>query len=209
MNRRIVRAINIRLSWAAGWIVCVLVTIVVPAAARPGVGSMATGHSAQAAAPPQVDRDEILAYHTKDEKGGSAETGRPLFEQRCAICHRFGGIGKDVGPDLTTVTSRFKKKDILESILWPSKVISDQYQTEMFELSDGKVVTGVIVRETAAAVLVRTSANPDKPVAVTKAQIANRVPGTVSLMPDGLLDDLSPKQISDLLAFVMAPPPDK
>jgi putative heme-binding domain-containing protein len=156
----------------------------------------------------QPTPEEILAAQTKDEKGGRAAEGRPLFEKQCAICHRFGGIGKDVGPDLTTITSRFKKADILESILWPSKVISDQYQAEMFELADGTVVTGVLVRETAAAVLVRTGESPERPVAVPKAQIAVRAPSTVSLMPAGLLDGLSHEQIADLLAFVQAPPPD-
>jgi putative heme-binding domain-containing protein len=165
--------------------------------------------SARGAGAPQVNRDEILAAQVKDEKGGDRASGRPLFEERCAVCHRFGGIGKDVGPDLTTITSRFKKKDILESVLWPSKVISDQYQAEMFELNDGKIVSGLIVRETAAAILVRTPEAPDKPVAVPKAQISSRAPSTVSMMPEGLVDTLTPTQIADLMAFTMAPPPDK
>jgi putative heme-binding domain-containing protein len=172
-----------------------------------GVARSAAEPAGQGA--PQVNRDEILAAQVKDEKGGAADAGRPLFEERCAACHRFGGIGKDVGPDLTTITSRFKKRDILESILWPSKVISDQYQAEMFELTDGKIVSGLIVRESAAAILVRTADAPEKPVAVPKAQIASRAPSTVSLMPEGLVDTLTPKQIADLLAFTMAPPPDK
>jgi len=160
--------------------------------------------------PPQsLSQDEILANQLKDEKGGSALAGRKVFEERCAACHRFGGIGKDVGPDLTTITSRFKKRDVLESILWPSKVISDQYQPEMFELSDGKVVSGLIVRENATAILLRTSDNPDKPVVVSKAQISNRGPSNVSLMPEGLYSDLSQSALADLIAFVMAPPPDK
>ena len=167
----------------------------------------ATGLAAQQTAP--VNRDQILEQHTKDEKGGSAEKGRPHYENRCAGCHRFGGIGKDVGPDLTTITSRFKKRDILESVLWPSKVMSDQYQAEMFQLNDGKIISGLIVRENATAVLVRTADNPDKPVVVSKAQIADRATSTVSLMPEALFDDLSSTQVADLLAFVMAPPPDK
>ena len=93
--------------------------------------------------------------------------------------------------------------------MWPSRVISDQYQAEMFELNDGKIVSGLIVRENATAVLVRTADAPEKPVAVPKAQIANRAPSTVSVMPEGLVDTLSSKQIADLLAFMMAPPPDK
>lgn len=154
-------------------------------------------------------RDEILAYHTKDEKGGSADAGRPLFEQRCAICHRFGALGRDVGPDLTTVSSRFKKRDVLESILWPSKVISDQYQAEMFEMNDGTILSGLIVRENATAILLRTGEQPEKPIVVSKDRIVNRAAAVVSLMPEGLLDDLTNVQAADLLAFVLAPAPHK
>jgi putative heme-binding domain-containing protein len=164
---------------------------------------------AQAPAAPQVSREQLLETHMKEEKSGSAAAGRPVFEKWCAGCHRFGGIGKDVGPDLTTLTSRFKRRDILESILWPSKIISDQYQTEMVELNDGSVVTGMLIRENATALLMRTGENPDKPVVVTKARVTNRVTSTVSLMPEGLLDSLTPDEIANLLAFVSAPAPEK
>ena len=164
-----------------------------------------------AAPAPQDDKakEEILAAQTKDEKAGTPAAGRKTFEERCAACHRFGGIGKDVGPDLTTIASRFKRRDVLESMLWPSKVISDQYLPEIFELSDGKVVSGLIVRENATAVLVRTPENPEKPTVVTKSQITNRAASTVSMMPEGLYEKLSPAELSDLMAFVLAPPPDK
>jgi len=187
----------------------VFATAIASGVASVVVAAVSARGAAVPAGSPQVNRDEILAAQLKDEKGGSPEAGRPLFEERCGICHRFGGIGKDVGPDLSTITSRFKRKDVLESILWPSRVISDQYQAEMFELGDGKIVSGLIVRETAAAILVRTADAPEKPVAVQKAQISSRAPSTVSLMPEGLIDTLTPKQIADLMAFTMAPPPDK
>ena len=165
--------------------------------------------SAQTPAASPVSREQLLEAQMKDEKSGSAEAGRPVFEKLCAGCHRFGAIGKDVGPDLTTLTSRFKRRDILESILWPSKIISDQYQAEMIELSDGSVVTGMLVRENATALLIRTGENPDKPVVVTKARVANRVTSAVSLMPEGLIDALPHDQIASLLAFVSAPAPEK
>lgn len=167
------------------------------------------GTPAQKAGAPPPSREDVLAAQLKDEKGGSAADGRPLFEERCAACHRFGGLGRDVGPDLTTITSRFKKADILDAILWPSKVVSDQYQAEMFEMKDGKIVTGLIVRESATAILVRTADAPDKPAVVTKAQIANRAPSAASMMPEGLHEGLTHKQLADLLAFVMSPPPEK
>lgn len=154
--------------------------------------------------------EEIFEFQNKQEQAGSPEVGRPIFEKVCATCHRFGeAMGKDVGPDLTTIASRFKKRDVLESILWPSKVISDQYKSEMFEMKDGKLVSGVIVRENANNVFVRTPDNPDRPVAVPKAEIANRAESTVSLMPAGLLDGYNQTDISNLLAFVLAAPPAK
>ena len=165
--------------------------------------------SAATGAGPQVSRDQLLETHMKDEKSGSVEAGRPVFEKLCAGCHRFGAIGKDVGPDLTTLTSRFKRRDILESILWPSKIISDQYQAEMFELTDGAVVSGMLLRENATALLIRTPENPDKPVVLAKTRVANRATSTVSMMPEGLLDSLTHDEIASLLAFVSAPAPEK
>jgi putative heme-binding domain-containing protein len=159
---------------------------------------------------PKLTPEEIVEFQMKQEQAGSPEAGRPLYEKVCAGCHRFGeAIGKDVGPDLTTIASRFKKRDVLESILWPSKVISDQYKSEMFEMKDGTVLAGVIVRENAANVFLRTAENPERPVPVPKAQIANRGESTVSLMPAGLLDGYSQTEISNLLGFVLAPPPAK
>jgi putative heme-binding domain-containing protein len=161
------------------------------------------------AAGPKLTREQIFEYQMKQEGGGSADAGRAIFDKQCAICHRFGEIGKDVGPDLTTIASRFKKKDVLESILWPSKIISDQYQSEMFELDDKTIVSGVIVRESPAAVFVRTADSPEKPVMIPKARITTRAASTVSLMPEGLLDGYTQEEIANLLAFVLAPPPAK
>src|SRR5687767_12685049 len=92
-----------------------------------------------AAAGPKLTPEEIFEYQNKQDAPGVPEAGRAVFEKQCASCHRFGELGKEVGPDLTTIASRFKKKDLLESTLWPSKTISDQYQSEMFELKDGSV----------------------------------------------------------------------
>ena len=157
------------------------------------------------AAGPTLTPDEIFEHQNKQDTPGVPEAGRPVFEKQCASCHRFGELGKEVGPDLTTIASRFKKKDLLESILWPSKTISDQYQSEMFELKDGSVVTGVLVRETAIAAFVRTADSPERPVQVLKNRIATRAASPVSLMPEGLLDGYSQTDIANLLAFLLAP----
>ena len=172
-------------------------------------GTPQTGAQTQAPAPagPKLTADEIFEFQTKQDQPGNAEAGRAIYDKQCAICHRFGAVGKEVGPDLTTITSRFQKKDILEAILWPSKVISDQYKSQMFELKSGKVISGVVVRETAASVLVRTSDAPDRPVSIPKAQIGERGESKVSMMPEGLLEGYSQSDIANLLAFLMSPPP--
>ena len=79
----------------------------------------------------------------------------------------------------------------------------------MFEMKDGSVVSGVVVRENAAQVFVRTAASPERPAAVPKAQIVNRGESNVSLMPAGLLEGRTQEEIASLLAFVTAPPPAK
>lgn len=168
------------------------------------------GLASTLAAQQTLKPEEIFEYQNAHETAGSPDAGRALFEKSCAACHRFGeALGRDVGPDLTTIASRFKRRDVLEAILWPSKVISEQYKSEMLEMKDGKVLSGVIVRENAASVFLRTADNPDRPMAVPKAEIANRGESNVSLMPAGLVDGRTQEEIANLLAFVMAPPPAK
>jgi putative heme-binding domain-containing protein len=189
-------------------------TIVVENVAAAAIASsvlLGAGAAPRTSQDPALEKakEAIVAEQMKDEKAGTAAAGRKTYEERCAVCHRFGAIGKDVGPDLTSIASRFKRRDVLDSILWPSKVISDQYQPEIFELADGKVVSGLIIRENATAVLVRTPDTPEKPTVVQKSQITNRAPSTVSLMPEGLHEKLTATDLADLLAFVLSPPPDK
>jgi putative heme-binding domain-containing protein len=172
-----------------------------------GGGSATLIHSQEAPAGEKPTPDQIFEYHTKQDQAGNAEAGRPLFDTQCATCHRFGSLGKEIGPDLTTITSRFQKKDLLEAILWPSKVISDQYKSELFQLTSGKVISGVVARETAASVLVRTAESPERPVSIPKAQIAERGESKVSMMPENLLEGLSQADVANLLAFLMSPPP--
>jgi cytochrome c5 len=86
-----------------------------------------------------LTRQQVFDKLTSTSAGTtpSVETGKTLFEKTCSGCHIFGDIGASVGPDLSTVGSRFGKREILDSILWPSHTISDQYAMTTFELEDG------------------------------------------------------------------------
>ena len=187
------------------------VAVVASIVAVVGSAALLRGQSsAPSQAPPagaKLTAEQIFESQMKQNQPGNADAGRPIFEKQCAICHRFGALGTEIGPDLSTITSRFQKKDVLEAILWPSKVISDQYKSEMFQLKSGQLISGVIVRETAARVLVRTAEAPERPVSIPKAQIEHRGESKVSMMPDSLLDGYSQADVANLLAFLMAPPP--
>jgi putative heme-binding domain-containing protein len=132
--------------------------------------------------------------------------GRAHFEQACAQCHRFGALGTDFGPDLTTVASRFKKRDIVEAILWPSRAVSDQYQSVEVTTTDKQTLFGLVAREDGDKIALQMTP-AERPIEVAKAKVASRKPSPVSLMPEGLVDDLSQTQLADLLAFLLAPPP--
>jgi putative heme-binding domain-containing protein len=160
-----------------------------------------------AASAVQLKREQILEQQLKPlTKPASAPAGQKLYDVLCAMCHRFGSTGQDVGPDLTTVTSRFGRKEILESILWPSRTISDQYESELFETVNGKVHHGLLIRETAAAVQIRTIDSP-KPIVLAISDLQSRRKSPQSFMPEGLIDGLSQSDIANLLAFVFAGPP--
>src|SRR5438552_5120241 len=85
---------------------------------------------------------ELAPIVERGLKGGrNFERGRRLFgEVGCASCHRFDNDGAAVGPDLTAVAGRFSVRDLLESIVEPSKAISDQYGAIVIRKKNGDVV---------------------------------------------------------------------
>ena len=76
---------------------------------------------------------------------GDAQKGAVAFQKAtCDKCHRYGNIGEAMGPDLTDLTKRFTRKEILQSILYPSHVIPSQYVAKTLLLADGRVLTGIV-----------------------------------------------------------------
>src|SRR5207253_1574182 len=89
--------------------------------------------------------DELAPVVTNGLAKRDFDRGRRLFgEANCFACHRFDNEGGAQGPDLTVVSGRFSVRDLLESIIEPSKEISDQYAAVTITTTDGKAVTGRI-----------------------------------------------------------------
>jgi putative heme-binding domain-containing protein len=129
--------------------------------------------------------------------------GKAAFnDAQCMLCHRFVNEGGSVGPELTSASSKYTRRDILESILEPSKIVSEQYQNFTVVKNDGDTETGRIVDENNDRIVVQPSPlSPDR-VDIRKADIAERQPAKLSPMPEGLLDQFTKEEILDLLAYI-------
>lgn len=151
--------------------------------------------------------DEALALLTSENalRQRDFEDGRRLFHAAaCYSCHPFAGAGGGVGPDLTTSGSRYSLRDLLENIVEPSKVISDQYGSEQIELTDGSTLIGRAYEENGRLYVVYDPRNPDEKESADLAKVKARKPYPVSLMPAGLLNAMNPDEIRNLVAYLLS-----
>jgi putative heme-binding domain-containing protein len=134
------------------------------------------------------------------------ERGRSLFGAAgCFACHRFANEGGAVGPDLTGASGRLSPRDLLESIIEPSKTLSDLYAPIVIRLNDGDSLTGQIVYLGTETVQVSTDMlNPGETTKVDRKDIQSIETSKVSPMPTGLLNSLVEDEILDLMAYVLS-----
>ncbi|HZU38834.1 MAG TPA: hypothetical protein VFA18_23095, partial [Gemmataceae bacterium] len=129
---------------------------------------------------------------------GDATRGRLVFVRaRCASCHSGASA---MGPDLRGVTARFSRADLFTAILLPSRDISARYRTLLVETQAGKTYQGLVVYESTDGVLLQTA--PDTTVRLRGGEIASRRFTDVSMMPPGLLDNLTDREVADLYAYL-------
>jgi len=160
------------------------------------------------AALPSVDKEskwnyeKIVEYLDNDVgKRGSLEDGKKAFvKAQCAACHRFQGEGSTIGPDLTAVSRRFTRQETLEAILYPSHVISDQYASKKVRTVDGDTVVGIVSTNGDGSLTIRKADRQE--IRVAADEIDEIAPSKISLMPTGLLEDLSASEIRDMLVYL-------
>jgi len=150
------------------------------------------------------DFDDVI--HVGLEGNRDFATGRKMFgAATCFACHRFNQEGGAIGPDLTSVSGKFSPHDLLETILQPSKEISDQYGQMVFTMVDGSQVTGRIMNLSGDSVRVNTNMmNPDEIVSVDRKRVRKMEPSKLSMMPAGLLNMLTKDQVLDLMAYLLS-----
>ena len=150
--------------------------------------------------------DDVVALAEGHLKGRNFAQGKAMFTSTlCSACHHFNGDGGNIGPDLTGSGNRFTLRDLMENIIDPSKVISDQYGSEQIELKDGSLVIGRVAKEENGKLAVMTSPlAPDEQIAINVRDVKGRTVYPISMMPPGLINLLNPDELLDLIAYIQS-----
>jgi putative heme-binding domain-containing protein len=134
-------------------------------------------------------------------KSGDAKAGLLAFEKaKCASCHTMNGKGSTLGPDLSSVAKRFTRQETLESILFPSHVVSDQFASKRVRTVEGVVHVGLVSDKIDGTVSIRRSDLSE--VILPEEEVEEISPSKVSIMPSGLFDSLNLFEIRDLMCYM-------
>ena len=145
------------------------------------------------------DRTQVLqAYRPALDLAGDAVKGNVIFEKNCAICH-LARKGRRVGPDLSGVSSKTKAQ-LLEDILNPSKSIQAAYTNYVVITRDGVIHDGLVAAETPGTLTLRRSDSEDE--ILLRSNVAEIRASGVSLMPDGLEQNMSKNDLADLISYL-------
>jgi putative membrane-bound dehydrogenase-like protein len=129
---------------------------------------------------------------------GIAGRGETIFRAlACETCHAGS---RPLGPDLKGITARLSREDLFTAIVDPSRDVAPAYRTTAIETKKGIIYEGIVAFESADGVILQTGAATT--VRIATPDIVERRPGTRSLMPDGLLKDLKPRDLADLYAYL-------
>ncbi|WP_165066653.1 PVC-type heme-binding CxxCH protein [Paludisphaera rhizosphaerae] len=135
---------------------------------------------------------------------GEPARGEVVFFRKqsdaCASCHRVQGRGRCVGPDLSTIGTKYGKDELLRSILNPSAAVSYNFRTLVLALTDGRIITGLPVEETPQKIVLKTSQG--ERVSVATSEIEGRKFSETSLMPENLAATMTDAELVDLLAYL-------
>jgi putative heme-binding domain-containing protein len=130
--------------------------------------------------------------------GANLPQGRAVFNRTCYQCHTLFGAGNKIGPDLTG-SNRFDLHYVLENLIDPSAAIADDYRLTNIVTAGGRLISGIIVEETQRAVTVQTAAER---LVLAKSDIEERRRLSISMMPEGQIEQLSFTELRDLVGYL-------
>jgi putative membrane-bound dehydrogenase-like protein len=149
-----------------------------------------------------TNRAELIAnYAAALTLPGDRARGAELFKQQCSTCHKLGGGGHEIGPNLATMKNRGREA-ILVNVLDPNREVNPQYKSYNVVTTDGRNFSGILAAETASSLtLVQAEGKSET---VLRIDIESLRSTGLSLMPEGLEKVLNPQQLADVMAFILA-----
>jgi putative membrane-bound dehydrogenase-like protein len=147
-----------------------------------------------------ADRRKVVAsYLAQVKEEGDPAIGAKIFTKTCAACHQLGGIGQQVGPDLASVPDK-STPALLNAILDPNQAVEARYVNYTAVTKNGLSLGGLLAAETGTSI---TLAGPDgKKQVLLRSDLEELASTGKSVMPEGLEKDLSPADMTHLLAFI-------
>ncbi|MGL4462363.1 MAG: PVC-type heme-binding CxxCH protein, partial [Planctomycetia bacterium] len=136
---------------------------------------------------------------------GDVERGRAVFARNrsdaCIRCHRVQGVGQWVGPDLSSIGTKYGRPELLYHTLNPSGAIGYNYVPSAVALTDGRVLTGLVTSEAADRIVLKTAAG--ERIVIPTAEIEARRAQNKSIMPENLADAMSAQDLADLVQYLL------
>jgi putative membrane-bound dehydrogenase-like protein len=149
---------------------------------------------------PDADRQKVIhQFEPILKKTGDVGLGKKMFVQHCAKCHKHGGEGLTIGPDLTGFAVH-PKEEILIHVLDPSRSVEGNYKAYTARLADGRVVTGLLASETRTSVELVDAEN--KRHALNRDDLDELKESSKSLMPEGFEKQMTADDLTNLLEFM-------
>jgi putative membrane-bound dehydrogenase-like protein len=147
-----------------------------------------------------ADRQAIVqSFEPARALAGRPAGGRPIFEERCAKCHELAGTGHPVGPDLAALGDR-SFDNLLTAMLDPNRAVEERYFSYTVDTVDWQSHTGILVAETSNSVTLQAAEG--KTISLLRSDIERVTASAMSIMPEGLEEDLNAQDMADLIAFV-------
>ena len=145
-----------------------------------------------------VRQKVVKDYESALDLPANAARGRDVYKSICIKCHRFDGMGSQVGPDLVTVQNR-PKRSLLEDILMPNKTIAQGYEAYVVETTGG-ILDGVLGAQTPTTISLRHEEGKED--IIQRKDIKQMYVTNVSAMPGDLEKQITRQQMADLLEFL-------
>ena len=149
---------------------------------------------------PNADRQKVLEDLLPiTEITGDPAAGKLVFTKTCAKCHRHGGEGSEVGPDLTGMAAH-PKDELLTHIIDPNRSVEGNFRSYSVVTVDGLVLNGMLASESRTAIELFDAEG--KKTTILREDIDELLGTQKSLMPEGVEKDHNRTELADLLEFL-------